>query len=341
MKLSDIYTFNDTKTALHTPAYANVWTSAANFLQCTPPSGRSFSYALCYYSGPDAPTGNSDQNPSLPCTLSPDGTLANCTCYEISNDDLPPNIPYLVDIHAISNLDIYQETVEACGEQGTECLTSGRIPPVCEAINTNLLVPDADMISVYSERYKRNYVSKGEPTSTECIDKKDQGIYADCMTAPCYRTGLQDANGYDLVECKCPVYDGPFQIGQGGQSCNANAPPSSTPPQITTSRMIGATMSGRRRITPRVAPLYSPTFPAYPIHPEKVAALCLTREQTTNLILIGRSVKVFAVTMGQATRIIPMIPTFSWAIPAMRHCAQPWVSDREITGLIPKLNANY
>ncbi|HSF08459.1 MAG TPA: hypothetical protein VLA60_03535 [Nitrospirales bacterium] len=77
VRLSDVYTFNDTVTTAFGPAYANVWTSAANFLQCTPPSGRPFFYALCYYSGPDAPTGNSDENPSLPCTLSPDGTLAD------------------------------------------------------------------------------------------------------------------------------------------------------------------------------------------------------------------------------------------------------------------------
>jgi hypothetical protein len=50
------------------------------------------------------------------------------------------------------------------------------------------------------------------------------------MTAPCYRTGEKDAIGRDLVECKCPIYDGKFQVGQGGQSCNANDPP----PPITT-----------------------------------------------------------------------------------------------------------
>ncbi len=236
VKLSDVYTFNDTVNTDFGPAYANVWTSSANFLQCTPPSGRPFSYALCYYSGPDAPTGDSDENPSLPCTLSPDGTLANCTCFEISTDEVSPKMSYLVDIHAISNLDIYQETVEACGEQGAECLNSGRIPPVCEAINTNLLVPGADLISVYSERYKRDYVSKGEDTSTECTDRRDQGVYAGCMTAPCYRTGLKDAAGRNLVECKCPVYDGPFQIGQGDQSCNANDPPPVTTSSHTEKR---------------------------------------------------------------------------------------------------------
>jgi len=230
VKLNDVFTFNDTNTALDLPAYANAWTSAANFLQCLPPAGKKFSYALCYYSGPDAPTGNSDQNPSLPCTLSPDGTLANCTCYEISTELVSPKMPYLVDIHAISNLDIYQDTLEVCGDQGADCLSGDRIPPVCEAINTNLLVPGADLISVFSPMYADDYVNSGGDNSTECTIPGKEGLYAGCMTAPCYRTGEKDAAGRDLVECKCPIYDGKFQVGQGGQSCNANDPP----PPITT-----------------------------------------------------------------------------------------------------------
>ncbi|MFO1423128.1 MAG: hypothetical protein U1F70_05670 [Candidatus Competibacteraceae bacterium] len=231
VKLSDVYTFNDTKTTLFGPAYANVWTSPPNFLQCMPPTGRKFSYALCYYSGPNGPTGNNPDNPSLPCTLSPNGVVANCSCYEISTDGISPKIPYFVDIHAISNLDIYQETVEACGKEGEKCAATDRDPPVCDAINTNLLVPGADLISVFSPIYIRNYFNQGGGNSTECRDK-DAGIYAGCMTAPCYRTGEKDAQGRNLVECKCPVFNGPYQIGQANQNCNANEPP----PSIATSR---------------------------------------------------------------------------------------------------------
>jgi len=228
VKLSDVYTFNDTETTLRTPAYANIWTSPSNFLQCSPAAGRPFSYALCYYSGPEAPTGNNTDNPSLPCTLSPDGVVANCTCYEISTALVSPKLPYFVDIHAISNLDIYNDTVEACGEEGIKCAETDRNPPVCEAINAGLLVPGADLISVFSPLYIPDYSSSpGGDNSTECRGE-DSGIYAGCMTAPCYRTGEKDPAGRELVECKCPVYDGPFQIGQGDQSCNANDPPPTT-----------------------------------------------------------------------------------------------------------------
>jgi hypothetical protein len=231
VKLSDVFTFNDKDTTEFGPAYADVWTIPSNFLACMPPTGRKFSYALCYYSGPDYPTGNNLDNPSLPCKLSPDGVVANCSCYEISTDVVSPKIPYYVDINAISNLEIYQETVETCGKEGENCANTDRDPPVCDAINTNLLVPGADLISVFSPIYKSNY-SNSNPAGNDSTNCENADIYAGCMTAPCYRTGEKDANGRDIVECKCPVFDGPYQIGQASQNCNANEPP----PSFTVSR---------------------------------------------------------------------------------------------------------
>ena len=104
--LDDVFEFNSLMTTPFGPAYANIFTPS-NFLECAPPQGGVFSYALCYYSGPDFPTGLSLDNPALPCTLSPDGKIADCTCYEISTDVVPSKIPYFVDINAISNLDVY------------------------------------------------------------------------------------------------------------------------------------------------------------------------------------------------------------------------------------------
>jgi len=170
VNLSDVFTINGMETADNKPAYANVWTSPPNFIQCMPPTGRKFSYALCYYSGPDSPTGNKDDNPALPCKLSPDGVVADCSCYEISTDEVSPKIPYFVDIHAISNLYIYQETVNTCGTDGTKCFATDRDPPVCDAINTNLMVPGADLISVFSPIYTNAYSTDSKPRSTDCKD---------------------------------------------------------------------------------------------------------------------------------------------------------------------------
>ncbi|MGR8980629.1 MAG: hypothetical protein ACU84H_11150 [Gammaproteobacteria bacterium] len=129
VKLSDVFTYNDTETTEFGPAYANVWTSPPNFLQCQPPTGRKVSYALCYYSGPDDPTGNNPDNPSLPCKLSPDGVVADCSCYEISTELVSPKIPYFVDINAISNLAIYQKTIDTCGKEGEKCAATDRVRP--------------------------------------------------------------------------------------------------------------------------------------------------------------------------------------------------------------------
>jgi hypothetical protein len=226
--LKDVYTFNDKWTTTTGPAYANITTGSSSFIQCTPPSGRKFAYALCYYSGPNAPTGTNPDNPALPCTLSKDGRFANCTCYAISNEMAAAKVPYLVDINAISNLGIYKQTIEACGQNGENCAAGTIDAAVCDAINTNLLVPGADLVSVFSTLYTQNYAVQGQDPITSCTGK-DAGVYAGCMTAPCELTGKKDKNGNELVNCKCPIYKGPYQIGQANQSCDANQTPAGTP----------------------------------------------------------------------------------------------------------------
>ncbi|MCF6776817.1 hypothetical protein L3V83_09580 [Thiotrichales bacterium 19X7-9] len=222
VSVGDVYTFNGKNTTAYGPSYADIVTTSSNFLQCMPPVGRKFSYALCYYSGPDDPTGTNPDNPPLPCKLSDDGVYANCSCYEISTDTISPKIPYLIDINAISNLTIYKETVEACGKNGEKCASGDITAPVCEAINTNLLVPGADLISVFSPIYTQDYINQDAGDSITSCTGNDAGVYAGCMTAPCYRTGEKDANGNNIVECKCPIFNGPYQIGQADQNCNAN-----------------------------------------------------------------------------------------------------------------------
>ncbi len=214
--IKNVYKYNDVWTTALGPAYANIVEKSSNFLKCSPPKGRRFSYALCYYSGPAQPTGSDPQNPPLPCKLSKDGKVANCTCYAISNTGAGAKSPYLVDINAISNLYVYNQTVEGCGKDGSKCPSTDPEASVCEAINTNLLVPGADLISVFSPLYNQNYSSSAPPI-TQC-----DGLYAGCMTAPCKKTGQRDANGNELVSCECPVYRGPYQIGQANQNCDAN-----------------------------------------------------------------------------------------------------------------------
>ncbi len=224
------FRFNDRRTTAFGPAYADIWLHQSNFLACKPPLGRPFTYALCLYSGPavgtPVPAKGSAANSALPCKLSADGKSADCTCYALTTEEYPPYIPYFVDINAILNLDLYLRTVGACGHQGENC--SPREPirsyswwndaPVCRAANAGRVIPGTGLISVFSAVKSGDYATGASPNSTSCTT----GKYAACMTAPCHATGKRDSAGNPLVQCQCPVYDGPFEISQAGVPCDAN-----------------------------------------------------------------------------------------------------------------------
>ncbi len=221
------FRFNDLYTTPFGPAYADILLKLQNFLACKPPVGRTFSYALCYYSGAaigtPVPASGASYNPPLPCTLSADGKSADCTCYGLTTEEYPPYVPYFIDINGILNLDLYLSTIAVCGHGGANCdprqpIVSGTAwnkAPACKAANHNIVTPTAQLISVFSPVKSGDYPSG----ATKCT----AGKYAGCMTAPCYHTGKFDSAGEELVQCKCPVYDGPFELGQVGVPCDANA----------------------------------------------------------------------------------------------------------------------
>lgn len=188
------FKLNTLPTTRYGPPWADIVEKPSNMLEC-----KGAAIALCYYSGP---------GPTAPCI--PDGLgIANCTCYEI-----PAGQPYLIDINAILNRDDYLRTVAACGKDGQNCRPTGSTPaPVCEAINNNTLIPGSDLISTFSL-----YLDKQIPISpTSCATP---AAYAGCMTAPCKRTGKKDPNtGLPLVQCGCPVYTGPYQVGTTTDQC--------------------------------------------------------------------------------------------------------------------------
>jgi len=170
------------------PAYADILLTGSNFLPC-----RGGPFALCYYSGPSS--GPQD----LSCTLTPDGLYANCNCYDI------PYGVYFVDINAILNHGVYENTVAQCGSDGSLCGTINSAP-VCQAINQGTLIPGANLFSTFSfDCIPTNGIGQ-----TGC----SQAPYAGCMTAPCFNT-----NSPGIVQCSCPVFDGPYQVGQNEQAC--------------------------------------------------------------------------------------------------------------------------
>ena len=183
------FKLNTLPTTPYGPAWADIVVEKSNFVEC-----KGASIALCYYSGP---------GPTTPCTFDGKGGLANCTCYQI-----PAGQSYYVDINGILNLDVYLETVKECGKDGSKCKPTGSIEaPVCEAVNNNTLIPGADLISTFSLYLEKQIHIDPTTCSTPAA-------YAGCMTAPCKKTGKTDSTtGLPLVDCGCPTYTGPYQVG--------------------------------------------------------------------------------------------------------------------------------
>ena len=183
------FKLNTLPTTPYGSPWADILMEKSNFLEC-----KGAAIALCYYSG---------AGPTTPCTLDGLG-IANCTCYEI-----PSGQPYFVDINSILNLDVYLKTVAKCGKDGSKCRPTGSLEaPVCESINNNTLIPGADLLSTFSLYLEKQLHI--DPTT--CATPS---AYAGCMTAPCKRTGKTDPNtGLPLVQCGCPTFTGPYQVGQ-------------------------------------------------------------------------------------------------------------------------------
>lgn len=219
------YVFNNCWTTPYGPAAADVVqvcgnnapTTSTNMLKCS-----SGPYALCFYSGPPEKTGTNPYNNALPCVVDPSGKTANCTCQYYSN-----GVNY-VDINSILNLNAYYQAVAECGASGAGCANIAnsdfcsaypqadtcKEATVCQYVrNQNAknpsvsLVPNADTISDFGFKMASDYNMKG-------VSPCSNGRYAGCMTAACTFPNGTAPNDGGLVQCSCPIVQGPFQIGQ-------------------------------------------------------------------------------------------------------------------------------
>ena len=120
-------------------------------------------------------------------------------------------------ITAILNKKVYEDTVSACGLDGSGGLNATNIgdpaykeAPVCAAFRDKTLFPGADLYSDFSSIL----ISTKGVTSASCPTEGGANLYAGCMTAPCTNTGKTDpSTGLPLVKCTCPTYNGPNQVG--------------------------------------------------------------------------------------------------------------------------------
>jgi len=180
------FPLNTLQTTEYGPAWADVRTGSDDWAACFGP------YALCYYAN---------------CTPSPDG-VADCPCYDWFGTSY-------VLLTAILNLDAYNETQAFCSENPGVCLGVPNSAPVCEYINSGQFMSGAARISTFS-----TYRAAVEPIgSTDCSN--DPGVYAGCMTAPCFGPITTDPDGHTAtLSCDCPTFDGPYQVGKSGLTCD-------------------------------------------------------------------------------------------------------------------------
>jgi len=177
-----------TNTSSSPCAWADVSTEMQNFLACTLETTGPI--ALCYYSGVP---GTPNLTPS--CIFSQDKNAAHCDCYEIGKGN-PTGATYsYVLITAILNKQVYEDTVSACGLDGSGCLNATNIgdpaykeAPVCRALQNKTLFPGADLISDFSPIL----INTKGITSVTCPEGGGANLYAGCMTAPCKNTGKID-----------------------------------------------------------------------------------------------------------------------------------------------------
>ncbi|MGH6813094.1 MAG: hypothetical protein ACREDM_12400 [Methylocella sp.] len=187
----EFWDFSKNWTTNYGPAYRDTALGASSFLPCT---GQ---YALCFHSGPKP----------LPCELTNDGRFANCECTVQTGRNF-------VLMTGILNAKVYQDTVNVCGPDGSDCTAQPDKAPVCRAIAQGKLIPGADVISTYSPHDESDLTklltqAPGKPILTIC----PKAPYAGCMTAPCKITKSGHA------ECSCPVFWGIFQLTGAGAQC--------------------------------------------------------------------------------------------------------------------------
>lgn len=179
------FPLNTVMTTDYGPAWADVALTPQDFLPCFGP------YALCYYAN---------------CEVAPDGKVSNCPCYEWFG-------PNYVLVNAILNLDSWEETVAQCTADPASCQVPNGAP-VCKDINRGELYENATRVSTFSF-----YRAQVEPIgSTNCGDMP--GPYAGCMTAPCAGPAMSNPDGTVTIQCDCPIYDGPYQVGQSDVPCS-------------------------------------------------------------------------------------------------------------------------
>jgi len=181
------FPLNTQMTTQYGPPWVDVVAAPDQWITCYGP------YALCYYAD---------------CVVNPDsgGTVADCPCFEWFGTNH-------ILLNSILNADLFQQTQDYCNNNPGQCSQPNQAP-VCAAVNSGTFFDGAALISTFGF-----YMAKEEPIgSTDCT--ADPGPYAGCMTAPCFDPIVAGPDDTSMLNCTCPIFDGPFQVGRDNLPCD-------------------------------------------------------------------------------------------------------------------------
>ena len=139
-------------------------------------------------------------------------------------------------------------------------------------------------------------------------------FYAGCMTTPCTGTNISC-----IVNCSCPTFNGPYQVGQNDQACSlggslvwsaAYAPPTPTPAPTPTP--VVATPSAGVHLQAATAP--SPTA-CLPDAPGGYGCPLYTNSTVYHRIVVS-----IALPFARNTTVASPRGAYRWAIPVTRLC---------------------
>jgi len=140
--------------------------------------------------------------------MSADGRFANCECTVQTGR-------YYVLMTGILNYQVYQDTVNVCGADGSACAGQPDKAPVCNAIRQGKFIPGANVISAFDQSHQSNLVKlRKDAASPSSLTICPKAPYAGCMTAPCWTTTPGHA------QCSCPIFWGIFQLSQANATCS-------------------------------------------------------------------------------------------------------------------------
>jgi hypothetical protein len=139
-----------------------------------------------------------------------------------------------VDINSIRNTEAYIETIRACGLNGENCRNMVSVAnekhgkamlktaPVCGYLQAGAngitpMEPGSELISTFSFAKVKIYGKEQKDCSSS------PAPYAGCMTASCTFERDSSGNRTGFANCKCPIYTGPYQIGQANANCDAGS----------------------------------------------------------------------------------------------------------------------